>query len=163
MADLGDFGAAVEEATGDWERNRFRFFGRQFEVVGDMPPMLHFQIAAAMTGKLDESEGAVAMWEALTSSLDEPDLPKWEGDGPDERPRPKKQFGEFYRIAVDRHATLESLMELTMTLFQVGSGRPTVQVSDSSAGPSSTSPSSNTSSTHPKLAHLTPVSEVLAG
>lgn len=174
MADLGEFGAALEELDPTKERDTFKFFGKEFEVVGAMPPMLHFQIAAAMSGKVDDDEGAVAMWEALSVSLDEPDLPAWEGSGVDNRVKPLKQFRGFYRLAVEKHASLESLMTLAMTLFEAGSGHPTGEVHDSPVGLSPTSPSSSTSSSTPLVfgqephdmttpTRLVPASRVLTG
>lgn len=154
MSHLGDFGAAVKELDPNAEKDTFGFFGEKFEIVAEMPPMLIFQLAAGMTGKVAETEAMGAMWETMNVCLGE--------DG----------FKRFYRVAVDRKADLESLMELVMTLFQDSSGeRPTVQVSDSPAGLLPTLPSSNTSPSappvfggvHPKLAHLTPVGEALTG
>lgn len=150
MAHLGDFGAAIKELDPNAEKDTFSFFGEQFEVVAEMPPMLVFQLAAGMTGKVAETEAMGAMWETMNVCLDEPDLPPWTGDGADPRPAPKKQFAKFYRAAIDSRASLESLLEFVMTLFQNGSGeRPTVQVSDSQAGLLPTLPSSNASSSIP--------------
>lgn len=133
MTNLGAFGAAVEEATLDpaKEKDTFTFFGTEFTVIGEFSPMLYFQMAALTSGKLPEADGAAAMWEALNASL---------GD----------QFSQFYRLAVDKKASLVSIMELTMTLWQGGTGFPTAQVPDSSAGPSPISPSSSTSSSTPQ-------------
>lgn len=151
---LGDFGAAVKELDPNAEKDTFNFFGEKFEIVGEMPPMLIFQLAAGMTGKVAETEAMGAMWATMNVCLGE--------DG----------FNRFYKLAVDRKANLESLMELVMTLFQDSGGeRPTVQVSDSPVGQSPTSPSSSTSPSvppafggvNPKLAHLTPVGEALTG
>lgn len=156
MPHLGDFGSAVKELDPTVERDTFGFFGEQFEIVSDMPPMLIFQLAAAMTGKVAETEAMGAMWAAMNVCLGE--------DG----------FKRFYKVAVDRMADVESLMELVMTLFQESGGeRPTEQVSVSPVGLSPTSPNSNTwSSPAPVFgeAHdattptnLVPISSVLAG
>lgn len=150
MARLGDFGAAIKGLDPSAEKDTFGFFGEEFEVVAEIPPMLIFQLAAGMTGKVGETESMGAMWAAWTTSLDEPDLEPWDGDGKDERPAPKKQFAKFYKIAVDKKADLQSLMELVMALFEASGGeRPTAQVSVSPVGLSPTSPSSNTWSSTP--------------
>jgi hypothetical protein len=107
--------------------------------------MLMLQLGAAASGKIDESEGLAAMWEALRCSL-----------GAD-------AFAQFYKAAVAKRADLEGLMRLTFRLFEAQDGRPTEAVPGSQPGPPTTSPSSSDSSTHPALAHLRPVSEILAG
>lgn len=161
MAFLGDFGAAVKELDPNAERDTFGFFGEKFKVVDELPPMLVFQLAASMTGKVDETEGMAAMWEALRVSL-----------GDDE-------FSRFYKLAVAKKADIQSLMELVMNLFQASGGeRPTAQVPDLPTGQSATSPSSSTSVSTPQVSgevvevhddrdpsvpHLVPVSKVLAG
>jgi hypothetical protein len=160
---LGDFGAAVKELDPNAEKDSFTFFGEKFEIVDDLPPMLIFQLAASMTGKVDETEGMAAMWEALRVSLGD--------DG----------FSRLYKSAVAKRADIQSLMELVMSLFQASGGeRPTVQVPDSPAGQLPTSPSSSTSASTPQdsgeippaflnedrdpsVPHLVPVSRVLAG
>lgn len=174
MAFLGDFGAALKELEG--EKDSFTFFGERFEIVGVMPPMLALQMGAVMTGKLNDVEGAGAMWEALNIALDEPDLPEWTGEGPDARPAPVKQFPRLYRIAIDRRCDEMSLMGLAMRIFEASGGeRPTVQAPDLPAGEPSTSPNSSTSFSTPPVSgevvlthdtsipHLRPVSQVLAG
>jgi hypothetical protein len=180
MAHLGDFGAALKELDRSVERDTFGFFGETFSIVGEIPPMLMFQLAASMTGKVDEAEGLAAMWEALRTSLDEPELEPWIGEGDDPRPAPVRQFDKLHRLATEKRADLHSLMALVMRLFQESGGRPTVQPANSSAGLSSTSPSSSPSSSTPPASgqvvpgevvadrdpstpHLRPVSEVLAG
>lgn len=181
MAHLGDFGAAVKELDRTAERNTFSFFGQKFQIVDELPPMLIFQLAASMTGKVEETEGLAAMWESLRTSLDENPLDEWTSPEPDPRPEPLRQFNDFYRLAVEKKADLPSLMQLVMSLFQATGGeRPTVQVSDSPHGQLTTLPSSNTSSSAPpafggevvpapdqdrdwSVPHLVPVSSVLAG
>lgn len=180
MAHLGDFGAAVAELDRNAERDTFTFFGEKFEIIDELPPMLIFQLAASMTGKVEETEGLAAMWESLRTSLDESPLVDWTGPGPDPRPAPLRQFNDFYKLAVEKKADLQSLMQLVMGLFQASGGeRPTVQVSDSPTGQLTISPSSNTSPSVPpafggdvmpeplewdrSVPHLVPVSTVLAG
>lgn len=175
MAHLGDFGAAIKELDPNAEKDTFSFFGESFDVVGALPPMLIFQLAAAMTGKVAETEGMGAMWAAWNVALDEPDHEPWTGEGQDSRPAPKKQFAKFYKLAVDKRADDTSLMELVMAIFQASGGeRPTVQASDSPAGQLPTSPSSNVSPSIPPAfggephdattpTQLRPISEVLAG
>lgn len=160
---LGDFGAAVAELDPNTEKDSFTFFGETFEVVDELPAVLILQIGAFMTGKVEETEGLGAMWSALEVSLG--------ADG----------FAKFYKLALTKRATIESLMELVMSIFQAVDGdRPTVQVPDSPVGVSPTSPSSSTSASTPPVSgevvqgevlqerdpsvpHLVPVSRVLAG
>lgn len=155
MASLGEFGAALRELDDSAERDTFSFFGEEFTVSGEIPPMLMLQLGASATGKIEETEGLAAMWEALRCSLTVPARGDEAEDG--------KEFGRFYRTAVAKNADLETIMQLTFKLFEAQAGRPTRTASDSSGGPSSTSPSSKSSSSHPALAHLRPVSEALAG
>jgi hypothetical protein len=129
MAHLGEFGAAIKALDPNAPRDTFGYFGEKFEIVDVLPPMLMFQLAAAMTGKIDEQEGMASMWEAYRISL---------GDD---------AFNRFYRLAVDRKDTVEDLMRLVMRVYEADAGRPTEQPSVSSDGPSSTSPSTSPSST----------------
>ena len=156
MADLGAFGAAIKELDPDAEKDTFTYFGEKFEIVAALPPILMFQLAASMTGKVDETEGMGALWEAFRLAL---------GDD---------AFNRFYRIAVERRDSNEGLMTVAMAIYQNDAGRPTVQPSDSSDGQSSASPSSSPSSTATDLAPLglvgssepndfIPVSRILAG
>lgn len=154
MGHLGDFGAAVKEFDPNTEKDTFGFFGEKFEIIADIPAMLMLQLAATMTGKVDETEGMAALWEALRVCL-----------GDDE-------FNRLYKLAVDKRANIQSLMELTMNLFQNSGGeRPTEQVPVSPVGLSPTSPSSSTSASvppdsgdrDPSVPHLVPVSQLLAG
>lgn len=143
MAKLGEFGAALKELDPDAEKDTFTYFGEEFEIAGVLPPMLMFQLAAAMTGKVDETEGMAALWEAFRVALG------------------NEEFNHLYRIAVEKRDSTESLMSVVMAIYQADAGRPTVEPSGSSHGQSTTSPSSSTSSTHPALAGLTPVSELV--
>lgn len=161
MASLGEFGAAMHELDKSAERDTFSFFGEEFTVVNDIPPMLMLQLGAAATGKIDDAEGLAACWEALRTCLDEPDLE--EANKKDDQPEPVQQFNDFYKLAVSKRAELESIMKIIFKLFEAQSGRPTVLAPVSSAGPPTTSPSSNSSSTHPALAHLRPVDDLLTG
>lgn len=145
MAHLGSFAAAKREAAERTEWDTFNFCGEKFVVTSDIPAMLMLQLAASTSGKVDESEGMTAMWEAFRVALG------------------AKPFAKFYRLAVEQEASIEDIMQVILALFQAQDGRPTVQASDSPAGLSTTSPSSSRSSTHPALAHLRPVGEVLAG
>ena len=155
MADLGDFEAAVREVDPAAEQDTFRFCGEHFTVAGEIPPMLMMQLGAAATGKIDEAEGFAAMWEALRCSLTVPE----QGDTPAD----KTPFDRLYKLAVSQGVDLQVVMRLVFKLFEAQGGRPTKRALDSSPGASSTSPSTSPSSTHPALAHLRPVSEVLAG
>lgn len=132
MGSLGDFGAAVAELDPNAEKDSFTFFGETFEIVAELPAVLVLQLGAFMTGKVEETEGLGAMWSALEISLG------------------TEAFAQFYKVAITKRATVESLMELVMSIFQtVGGERPTVQVPDSPVGVSPTLPSSSTSSSTP--------------
>ncbi len=155
MASLGEFGAALRELDEDRERDTFTFCGDEFTVEGEIPSMLMLQLGASATGKIEESEGLAAMWGALRCSLTTPaNGDKAEDDA---------GFKRFYKTALDRQAEIETIMQLTFKLFEAQAGRPTKVASDSSGGPRVASQSSSRSSSHPALAHLRPVSEVLAG
>lgn len=144
MSDLGAFGAALKEFDRSAEPDTFTFFGERFEVIGEIPPMLMLQLGASATGKIGESEGLAAMWEAMRTSL---------GD---------ESFARLYKLAVEMRADLDSLMRLVFALFEGQAGRPTEAASDSQPGPPTTSKSSSGSSTHQAaLAHMRPVSEVM--
>jgi hypothetical protein len=150
MADLGAFGAAIKELDPNAEKDSFTYFGEKFEIVSALPPMLMFQLAASMTGKVDETEGMAALWEAMRIAL-----------GDDE-------FNRLYKIAVDKRDSTEGLMTVVMAIYQNDAGRPTVQPSDSSDGLSSVSPSSSllstvTDSDRSRMDDLVPVSRILAG
>lgn len=153
---LGDFGVALRELDPDQDKDTFSFFGEKFEIISELPSMLVLQIAASMTGKVEETEGMAAMWEGMRISL---------GDN---------EFARFYRIAVDKRADIQSLMELVMSVFQNSGGeRPTAQVPDLPSGQLPTSPSASTSSSVPpafggdeedrSIPRLVPVSQVLTG
>lgn len=157
MAHLGDFGAAVKALDPNQEKDTFTYFGESFEIVDALPPMLVFQLAAAMTGKVDETEGMAALWELFRIALGD--------DG----------FNRLYKLAVNKRDSTEDLMQVAMSIYQNDAGRPTVQPSVSSDGPSntspSTSPSSTTTASEPMLElvgrdgldDLVPVSRILAG
>jgi hypothetical protein len=142
--DLGEFGAALKELDGD-ERDHFRFFGERFELVADVPAIVEMKLAAGLNGSLPEDDAVAAMWDALSLAL---------GD---------EQFAKFERIALEKRADLPSLMKLVFKLCAAPTGRPTVRPSAAGGGPPATSPSSSPSSTHPALAHLRPVSDLLDG
>jgi hypothetical protein len=157
MVDLGAFGAAIKELDPNQEKDTFTYFGEKFEIVSALPPILMFQLAASMTGKVDETEGMGALWEAFRLAL-----------GDDE-------FNRFYRVAVEKRDSNEGLMTVAMAIYQNDAGRPTVQPSDSSDGLSSVSPSSSASFTvtdsvpalglvdRSRMDDLVPVSRILAG
>ncbi len=147
MPFLGSFAAAAREAQPErTEWDTFDFAGEKFVVTHEMPAVLVIQLAAALTGRIEQTEGMAAMWEAMRIALGEKGFQKW------------------YKLAVDNAVGMEDVAKLVLALFEAQDGRPTVEASASSAGPTTTSPSSSASSSHPALAHLTPVSQlVLAG
>jgi len=141
---LGDFGAAMRELDRSTDRDTFTFLGETFTVASDIPPMLMLQLGASATGKIDDSEGLAAMWQALAISLTVP-----EHTGPDGKvvPEDTSHFNRFYKIGL--RADLDSIMTLVFALFQAQDGRPTVAAPASSGGLPPTSPSSSSSSSPP--------------
>lgn len=163
MSHLGSFGAAVRELD-PASLDTFEFFGEEFTVTGVIPSMLMLQLGASATGKIEEAEGLAAVWEAMRCSLTTPEKQVTGNDGVTTVPADGSEFSRFYKLAVAHCCELEDLMRLTNALFEAQSGRPTEGPQGSLPGPSSTSPSSSTSSsTHPALAHLRPVGQVLDG
>jgi hypothetical protein len=160
MASLGDFDAAVREVTDTGERDTFRFGGVEFTVVGNIPAVLMLRLGAAAASGVEDIEGLAAVWEALRRSLT---APAYTDENGKDIPADDAEFERLFKLALDRETELDELMKMTFKLFEAQSGRPTVQAPASSDGPPSTSPSSSASSTHPGLAHLRPVSEVLTG
>jgi hypothetical protein len=156
VASLGSFGAAVKELDPDGERDTFDFFGETFTVEGVIPPMLMLQLGAASSGKIEESEGLAAIWEALRCCLT---LPERDGKDPD-----AAQFDRFYKLAVARREDLEDLIRVAMALFEAQSGKATERLSTSPGGPLPTSTSSNGSSAvPPDLRDFRPADVVSAG
>ena len=72
MARLGEFAAAKREL--DDEKDDFVFCGEVFEVQRPMPAVLVLQLGASVSGKIEETEGFAAMWEALRVSLTIPEF-----------------------------------------------------------------------------------------
>lgn len=174
---IGDF-AAFEGAQRELEREKddFTFAGETFVVQCPMPAVLMLQLGASVSGKVDETEGFAALWEALRVSLTIPEVRRdYDAtvDGPDVdvdehgtvlvSEADDEPFRKLYKLAVDRGVKLEPMMKLVMALFEAQTGTPTRRASVSSDGRPNTSPSSSTSSTHPGLSHLRPVSEVVTG
>jgi len=172
IGDFGEFDAAQHEL--EREKDDFAFCGEEFVVQCPMPAVLMLQLGASVSGKVDETEGFAALWEALRVSLTIPEVRRLAE--PDDDPEDVDEHGtvlvseaddapfrKFYKLAVDRGAKLEPMMKLVMALFEAQTGRPTRPAPVSSDGRPITSPSSSTSSIHPGLSHLRPVSEVVTG
>lgn len=134
MADLGEFGAALKELSG--EVDHFKFMGARFEVRNAISPWLVMKFSAASTGKLAEDEGMATVMQVFESAL---------GD---------EQFGSFDRLAVG--CDMDELIRLGMGIFQAQAARPTEEPSGSSPKPLSISPSSSSESS------LSPVSQTVA-
>lgn len=145
MANLGEFGAALRELDPDGERDHFLFFGEKFVLVADVSGITEMQLAAGLTGSVGEDDAASAMWDALLEALG------------------AEQFEKFKLLAREKRADLQSIMGLVFRIMAAPTGRPTERRSTSGDGPPATSPSSSTSSSHPALAHLRPVSDLLDG
>lgn len=162
MRHLGSFGAAVKEADPNAERDTFDFFGEKFTVHGIIPPVLMLQLGAAASGKIEESEGYAAMWEALRCSLTQPEREEADELGELKKiPEDGSQFDRFYKLAVSKRDDIEDLMKLAFALFEAQAGRPTGEQSTSSVGPLTTSPSSNaSSSTRPALPGYTRIADI---
>lgn len=161
---IGEFGAAKRELSG--EKDDFVFCGEVFTVQRSLPAVLMLQLGASVSGKIDETEGFAAIWEALRVSLTAPEFYRLaatdEYEAADEKrmilvPEDDMPFRRLYGLAVDNGVELEDMMKLVMGLFEAQSGRPTRPASASSDGPPNTSPSLNTSS------HLRSVDSLLRG
>lgn len=160
MAQLGSFGAAVREADPGTAKDTFEFCGEQFEVQDTIPPMLMLQLGAAASGKIEETEGMTALWEAMRCSLTAP-ARQVDGEQVDADPA---EFQRFYRLAVAARVDLQELIRLAMVLFESQAGRPTEQQPASPAGLLPTSTSSRSSaSARPALPGYTRVEDLLAG
>lgn len=164
MSHLGSFGAAVRELDPDGERDTFEFFGETFTVHDTIPPVLAIQLGAASSGKIEETEGLAAIWETMRCSLTKPERTIAEFDPQTRKPKVQPEdsgdFDRWVRLAVTKKCDLEELIRLAMALFELQSARPTEEQSNSPAGPLTTSPSSNGSSSTPQ-ARLVPVEELL--
>lgn len=164
MSHLGSFGAAAKELDPNAEKDDFTFFDEKFFVVGTVPQMLMLQLGAALTGKIDDQEGLGAMWEAMRTALTVPERETVENGAVRKLPEDDEQFRRFYRLAVQQKCEIEELLKLASALMEAQSGRPTGEPHGSSPGPTSTSPNVNTSSsTHPALQGMTPVSQLVHG
>lgn len=152
---LGEFGAALRELDG--ERDTFTFFGERFELVADVPAIIEMRLAAGLNGSLPEDDAVAAMWDALRIALNE------DRESEDGKPEPLRQFDRFEQLALEKRADMPSVMKLVFRICAAPAGRPTARPSAAGGGPQPTSLSSNDSSTHPGLAHLRPVSDLLAG
>lgn len=171
---IGEFGAAQhEQRQAAGEKDDFVFYGETFTVEQPMPAVLALQLGAAITGKIDETEGFAAIWEALRISLTVPGY-RWlvtppedgavvDEDGLTVVDDDESQFRRFYRLAVERGAGLDALMRLAMMLFEAQTGRPTRQASASSAGRPSISQSSRNSSIPAAPSHLRSVDDLIRG
>lgn len=158
MARIGEFGAAKRELSG--EKDDFVFCGEEFLVQRPMPAVLALQLGASISGKIDETEGFAAMWEALRVSLTIPGFHRLaatdeydDATEPDEFgtrfiwvPDNDDPFKKLYALAVENDVELDQMMRLVMGLFEAQTGRPTKRASVSSDGRPRTSPSSSTSS-----------------
>lgn len=133
---IGEFGAAKRELSG--EKDDFVFCGEVFTVERTLPAVLMLQLGASVSGKIDETEGFAAIWEALRVSLT---IPEHDDVSEDDAP-----FRKLYGLAVDNGVDLEDMMKLVMVLFEAQTGRPTRQAPASLDGLPNTSPSLNTSS-----------------
>jgi hypothetical protein len=131
-----------------------------------LPAVLMLQLGASVSGKIDETEGFAAIWEALRVSLTVPEYRRLaatdEYDDADENrnilvPEDDSPFRKLYGLAVDNGVELEDMMKLVMGLFEAQTGRPTKSAPASSGGPPTISPSSNTSS------HLRSVDSLIRG
>jgi len=175
MARIGEFGAAERELSD--EKDDFVFCGEVFDVEQPMPAVLILQLGASISGKIDETEGFAAIWEAFRVSLTRPEQHR-PANKPEDVDRPgdeleevdgvywvkvpadDSRFVKFYNLATERGVELNELMRLVMALFEAQTGRPTRRQPDLSVGPSTTSQNSSTSSTHPGLSHLRAVDDI---
>lgn len=157
---LGSFGAAMRELDPQAEKDTFDYFGATFTVHANIPPVTMWDLAAAVTGNVGDIEGMAAAREAMRYALTKPERK----DGDETIPADDAEFERWHALAASKRDSNAGLIKLALALFEVQSGRPTVQRSDSSDGPLPTSTNSNApASTHPDLQGFRPVGEVLAG
>lgn len=126
MANLGEFGAAKQEADPNKERDTITLCGEVFPVADAPDPlaMLDFGEAAAAGFDMESPEGLAAIKGLIRGSIDEEDWTR-------------------FRAVVRRHRpSPAALMELAMAVVQREAGRPTEQPSDSSGGSSTTTQNS---------------------
>jgi hypothetical protein len=170
---IGEFGAARRELDGD--KDDFGFYGETFVVEQRLPAILVLQLGASVSGKIDETEGFAAIWEAMRTALTIPAhaRPARDGEEPDDVitglvgvEEDDEPFRKFYKLAVDNGCELNDLMRLVMALFEAQTGRPTRPASASPVGSSTISPSLNTSPTpaaQPAMARLRSVDDLVRG
>jgi hypothetical protein len=114
------------------------FFGEQFRIADriGLMPMMRFAKAAKAGVDSNDLDGLAAMYDLLEQCLAD------------------DEWARFERHA-DRHrADGDELMEVVSKVFEVLSERPTRRPSDSSDGPSTTSPSSTDASSSRALRQL---------
>jgi hypothetical protein len=146
MANLGEFGAAKREAEPSKAvRDTFTFCGESFEVRDYIPGMLSMELGSWAVGQVSNGfEGFASCLQALRVALGE-------------------DYDRFHGLTIKHRSTEDEIIALTFVILGAQSGRPTEEPEGSSDGQPETSPSSSTSSSHPALAHLRPVSELVAG
>jgi hypothetical protein len=118
MANLGEFGAAVRDASESREPDVFTFYGEQIKVadaVGAMP-LLRFAAIADSGVDAEEMAGLAAMYELLRDCIDNEDWPR------------------FQRLAADNKVPADTLMEVCRTVYEAITGRPTNRPSESADG-----------------------------
>lgn len=163
MSNLGSFGAAVRELDPGAEADTFEFFGHEFTVVGTVPSILMFELSAAATGRINSVQGMSAAYAIFEAALTKPATaePGPDGKAPKLADGDDSEFQRFRQTAVANACGQSELAELAMVLYTAQLGRPTRGLPDSSPGQSTTSPSSNSSSSAPAYAGLTPVAELI--
>jgi hypothetical protein len=161
VANIGDFGAAVREVkkarSGD--PDTFTFYGETFRIADEIGVMPLMEFAAAASSGLDsaEVEGMAAMYAMLADCLADE-----ERDENGKLVRPA-EFPRFRQVAKQHKADGDTLLAVCTRVYEVVSGRPTEQPSDSSDGQSSTSPSSSPSRARRDALGLVPVEQALTG
>lgn len=145
MALIGEFGAAARDAEETVEPDEFKFYGETFAVadkVGAMP-LLRFAAVAESGTQAEDMEGLAAMHELLRDCLAPGDWPR------------------FQKVAADRKADAEELMEVCGAVYQAITGRPTKRPSASADGSSPTTVSSKVLSSSEESSPLGSVPPIL--
>lgn len=147
MAIVGEFGAAKREASPDREPDQIIFYGERFTIASETGtmPLLEFAAAAEQGADASDMRGLAAMHALFEDCLIPEDWPR------------------FKAVARENKADADVLLAVCGRVYEVISGRPTQQPSDSAGGLSTTSLSPSPSPSLRAELGLVPVSELLTG
>jgi len=130
MAIIGEFEVAARAVDPDAEPDQFKFCGEVFTIADKIGVIPLGRFAKAAMSGLDtaEMEGMAAMVDMLCDAVVDEDRDR------------------FLQVCTQNRADGDDLMPVVQAVFEVISGRPTRQLSDSSGGLSITGVSSKAAS-----------------